>query len=164
MAELNTGRRLQPRVDLTAMVDLAFLLITFFMLTTSINKQQALDVAMPDTTDSTDFSPLPDNRTVTLLLGEGGRVDWYWGLLDEPLAGPYSTVMGKAGIRQVLLEKKVEVPKLTDGGKGLIVVIRPSAHSDYASLVDILDEMKICGISQYMIGEISPAEEGIVAL
>jgi len=38
MAELNTGRRLQPRVDLTAMVDLAFLLITFFMLTTNINK------------------------------------------------------------------------------------------------------------------------------
>lgn len=162
MAELNTGRRLQPRVDLTAMVDLAFLLITFFMLTTKLNKEQALDVAMPDITDSTDFSPLADNRTVTLLLGEGGRVDWYWGLLERPLAGPHSTVMGKAGIRQVLLQKKSEVPQLNEGGKGLIVVIRPSARAAYASLVDILDEMKICGINQYMIGEISPEEEAIL--
>ncbi len=161
--ELNTGRRLQPRVDLTAMVDLAFLLITFFMLTTNINKQQALDLAMPDIADSTDFSPLADVRTVTLLLGEGGRVDWYRGILDEPLDGPSSTVMGRDGIRQVLLLKKDEVPKLTDDGKGLIVVIRPSARAGYASLVDILDEMKICGINQYMIGEISPAEEALLA-
>ena len=159
MAELNTGRRLQPRVDLTAMVDLAFLLITFFMLTTTLNKEQALDVAMPDSTDSTDFAPLADNRTVTLLLGEDGRVDWYWGMLDKPLAGPHSTVMGKDGIREVLLQKKDEVPKLTDDGKGLIVVIRPSARAAYASLVDALDEMRICGINQYMIGEISPEEE-----
>lgn len=164
MAELNTGRRLQPRVDLTAMVDLAFLLITFFMLTTNINKQQALDVAMPDTADSTGFMPLADNRTITLLLGEDGRVDWYWGMLDKPLAGPYTSSMGKGGIREVLLEKKDEVRTLTKEEKGITVVIRPSARAAYASLVDILDEMKICGIHQYMIGEISPAEEAILAL
>ncbi len=162
MAELNTGRRLQPRVDLTAMVDLAFLLITFFMLTTTINKQQALDVAMPDITDTTAYSPLADNRTVTLLLGEGDRVDWYWGLLDEPLAGPHSTVAGGDGIRQVLLQKKTEVPKSAKDGKGLIVVIRPSAQSAYASLVNALDEMRICNINQYMIGQISPEEEALV--
>jgi len=163
MAELNNGRRVQPRVDLTAMVDLAFLLITFFMLTTNINKQQALDMAMPDITDSADFVPLADDRTVTLLLGEGGRVDWYWGMLDKPLAGPHTTIVGKDGIRRVLLQKKDEVPKLTEGGKGLIVVIRPSARAAYASLVDILDEMKICGINQYMIGEISLKEETMLS-
>lgn len=101
---------------------------------------------MPDITDSTDFTPLADIRTVTLLLGEDGRVDWYWGILDKPLAGPYSTAMGKDGIREVLLQKKDEVPKLTDDGKGLIVVIRPSARAAYASSVDALDEMRICGI------------------
>lgn len=164
MAELNTGRRLQPRVDLTAMVDLAFLLITFFMLTTNINKQQALDVAMPDLTDSADFAPLADNRTVTLLLGEDGRMDWYWGMLDKPLAGPYTSSIDKGGIREVLLQKKDEVPTVTEDGKGLIVVIRPSTRAAYSSLVDILDEMKICGIDQYMIGEISPTEESILAL
>lgn len=161
MAELNTGRRLQPRVDLTAMVDLVFLLITFFMLTTTLNKEQALDVAMPDITDSTDFGPLADNRTVTLLLGKDDGVDWYWGMLAKPLAGPHSSVMGKDGIREILLQKRDEVPKLTEG-KGLIVVIRPSARAAYASLVDILDEMKICGINQYMIGEISPEEEAML--
>lgn len=164
MAELNTGKRLQPRVDLTAMVDLAFLLITFFMLTTNINKQQALDVAMPDITDPTDVMTLADNRTITLLLGEDGRIDWYWGLLNEPLAGPQSTTMGKNGIRQVLLQKKEEVPKLTKDGQGIVVVIRPGYQSAYSSLVNVLDEMKICGINQYMIGKISPEEEAIIRL
>ena len=163
MAELNTGRRLQPRVDLTAMVDLAFLLITFFMLTTNINKQHALDVAMPDISDSSAYSPLADNRTITLLLGEGKRVDWYWGLLDEPLAGPHSTVMGKNGIRNVLLEKKDEVQKRAgEENKGLIVVIRPSDRSAYSNLVNALDEMKICGINQFMIGKISDTEEALL--
>lgn len=106
MAELNTGRRLQPGVDLTAMVDLAFLLITFFMLTTSINKQRAMDAAMPDTTDPWLHSELADKRTVTLLLGGANRVDWYWGLLEKPLEGAQTTLMGKHGIREVLLKKK----------------------------------------------------------
>lgn len=163
MAELNTGRRLQPRVDLTAMVDLAFLLITFFMLTTSINKQHALEVAMPDVSDSDAHSLLADDRTVTLLLGEDKRVDWYWGLFQEPLAGPQSTTVGKNGLRKVLLEIKKEVQRKVGGERdGLIVVIRPSAKSPYANLVNALDEMKICGINQFMIGKISDAEEAVL--
>ncbi|WP_257659284.1 ExbD/TolR family protein [Parapedobacter lycopersici] len=164
MAELNTGRRLQPRVDLTAMVDLAFLLITFFMLTTSINKQQALDIAMPDISDTTEQLQMADNRTVTVLIGENDRVDWYWGMLEKPIAGPYTTTHGKYGIRKVLLEKKDEVVTLTgEPDKGLMVIIRPSEKSDYASLVNVLDEMKICGVNQFMIGQISDAEEEVLS-
>jgi biopolymer transport protein ExbD len=62
MAELNQkqpqagkkkirSKKLAPKVDLTAMVDLAFLLITFFMLTTTLSKPYRLDVAMPDNLD-----------------------------------------------------------------------------------------------------------------
>ncbi len=161
MAELNTGGKQQPRVDLTAMVDLAFLLITFFMLTTSINKPNAMDVAMPDKNkdDPEDRLEVADNRTMTLLLGSGNKIEWYVGEYSNPLEGPEIVDYGKEGIRPVLLRKLKEVPQLTgDPEKGLIVVIRPSDKSTHRNLVDILDEMNIVQARQYMIGTISEPE------
>src|SRR5690606_14765133 len=68
------------KVDLTAMVDLAFLLITFFMLTTSLNTPQAMDVAMPDKNkmDANDNLEIADNRSITLLLGSDDKISWYY--------------------------------------------------------------------------------------
>lgn len=174
MAELNTGddggkkggkirsKKQGGRVDLTAMVDLAFLLITFFMLTTSLSKPKAMDVAMPDKNkeeEQKDQLDVADNRTMTILLGSNDKLEWYMGLLDNPLDGPTVADYGKNGIRPVLLEKIKSVPQVTgDPEKGLIVIIRPSDKSSYKNLVDILDEMKIVDAKQYMIGDIGTAE------
>ena len=149
------------RVDLTAMVDLAFLLITFFMLTTSLSKPHAMDVNMPDKNkeNKEDMLELADNRTMTILLGSDNKIEYYMGLLDNPLGGPTVTTYGKDGIRPVILEQLKKVPQLTgDPEKGLIIVIRPSDKSNYRNLVDILDEMKIVDAKQYMIGDIGEAE------
>ncbi|MVZ66780.1 biopolymer transporter ExbD [Sphingobacterium sp. DK4209] len=149
------------RVDLTAMVDLAFLLITFFMLTTSLNKPQAMDVAMPDKNkDWNDKQPeidIADNRSITLLLGSDNKIAWYYGQLAKPITPPTVVDYSKEGIRQLLLEKKAQVPKVAQG-KDLIVVIRPSDQSVQRNLVDILDEMKITDIKRYMISKIKPEE------
>lgn len=161
MAELNTGKKSTPSVDLTPMVDLAFLLITFFMLTTSISKPFAMDVAMPDKTEenSNDQLDVADNRTITLLLGSDNKIEYYMGLLDRPIEGPTVVDYGKNGIRPILLEKIKQVPQITgDPEKGLIVIIRPSDKANYKNLVDILDEMKIVDAKQYMIGDIGSAE------
>lgn len=172
MAELNVNdndskggktrsKKSGGRVDLTAMVDLAFLLITFFMLTTSISKPHAMDVAMPDKNkeDMTDQLELADNRTMTVLLGSDNKIEYYMGLLDSPIEGPTVTTYGKNGIRPVLLEQIKRVPQVTgDPEKGLIIVIRPSEKSNYRNLVDILDEMKIVDAKQYMIGDIGESE------
>lgn len=173
MAELNTGdsggkkggkirsKKQGGRVDLTAMVDLAFLLITFFMLTTSLSKPKAMDIAMPDKNkkDQQDQLDVADNRTMTILLGSDNKLEWYMGLLEKPLDGPTVTGYGKNGIRPVLLEKLKSVPQVTgDPKKGLIVILRPSDKSNYRNLVDILDEMKIVNAQQYMIGDIGSAE------
>lgn len=169
MAELNDNggngkvrsKKAAGRVDLTAMVDLAFLLITFFMLTTSISKPHAMDVAMPDKDKDNEEETLDiaDNRTLTILLGSDNKIEYYMGLLDSPLEGPETTGYGKNGIRPVLLEQLKKVPQITgDPSKGLIVVIRPSDKSNYRNLVDILDEMKIVNATQYMIGDIGEAE------
>jgi len=147
------------KVDLTAMVDLAFLLITFFMLTTSLNKPQAMEVAMPDKdkTEKKEEVLTADNRSVTVLLGSDNKVSWYYGQINAPIEGPTVTGFGADGIRKVLIEKKAYVPRVS-GGKDIIVIIRPSDMSTQKDLVDILDEMKIVDIKRYMIAKISPEE------
>jgi biopolymer transport protein ExbD len=148
------------KVDLTAMVDLAFLLITFFMLTTSLNKPQAMDVAMPDKNKIKEEQSevlTADNRSITVLLGSDNKVSWYYGQIKTPIEGPTVTGFGADGIRKVLIEKKAYVPRVA-GGKDVIVIIRPSDMSTQKDLVNILDEMKIVDIKRYMIAKISPEE------
>jgi len=169
MAELDTSgggknkggkirsKKQSTRVDLTAMVDLAFLLITFFMLTTTLAKPQAMDLAMPDK-DKQDQQELTiaDNRTMTILLGANNRLEWYIGLVDKPLTPPQIDNYGRNGIRKALVENAKKVIAATgDPSKGLIVLIKPSENSNYRNFVDILDEMKVSNIERYAIVEIS---------
>jgi biopolymer transport protein ExbD len=164
MAELDTSggggkkggkirtKKMSTRVDLTAMVDLAFLLITFFMLTTTLAKPQAMDLAMPDKDKKEEQQlTVADNRTMTILLGSNNRLEWYMGLVDKPLSPPSVDGYGKNGIRKALIEKKREVIAMTgDPAKGLIVLIKPSEKSNYRNLVDILDEMAIIKPQTYL--------------
>ena len=169
MAELDTSgggknkggkvrsKKQSTRVDLTAMVDLAFLLITFFMLTTTLAKPQAMDLAMPDK-EKQDQQELTvaDNRTMTILLGADNRLEWYMGLVDKPLTPPQVDNYGRNGIRKALVENAKKVIATTgDPSKGLIVLIKPSDQSNYRNFVDILDEMKVSNIDRYAIVEIS---------
>ena len=102
MAELNTGdgggkggkvrsKKSNSKVDLTAMVDLAFLLITFFMLTTSLSKPQSMDLGLPDKDEDPSKNKdmkVDENRTLTVLVGENNKMVYYMGLLATPIAGP----------------------------------------------------------------------------
>ena len=176
MAELDTSsgggkkggkvrsKKQSTRVDLTAMVDLAFLLITFFMLTTTLAKPQAMDLAMPDKDKDKPESKLEiaDNRTMTILLGQNNRIEWYMGLVDNPKT-PTVDNFGRNGIRKALIEKIKEVRGITgDPKKGLIVLIKPSDKSSYRNLVDILDEMKISDVQTYAIVDITNPEIGLM--
>ncbi len=176
MAELDTSgggknkggkvrsKKQSTRVDLTAMVDLAFLLITFFMLTTTLAKPQAMDIAMPDK-DKTEEEQLEvaDNRTMTILLGANNRLEWYMGQVTNPLTPPQVDNFGRNGIRKALLEYSKKVIAATgDPDKGLIVIIKPSDQSNYRNFVDILDEMKVSNITRYMVAEISDPDVGLL--
>lgn len=149
------------KVDLTAMVDLAFLLITFFMLTTSLNKPQAMDVAMPDKNVETDIKTdinVDEHRSVTLVLGSDDKIVWYQGDVNNPLTGPEVIDYSAEGLRAVLLRMKELVPRQA-GGKDMIVVIRPSDKSVTRNIIDALDEMKIADIQRYMISNRIMAKE-----
>ena len=95
----STPNRSIPKVDLTAMVDLAFLLITFFMLTTSLQTPNSLDVAMPDKTGPLSAPILlSEERTLNLLLGANNELTYYQGASDSPKSNPQKVGYGKLGL------------------------------------------------------------------
>jgi len=156
MAELNSspekndGKKLrQPksmRVDLTAMVDLAFLLVTFFMLTTTLSKPKAMDLAMPVDGPG---GEVPQSRSITLCLGKENKLLLYKGLSTTPQVLSY----GKNGLRKALLDAKMEIQRNT--GKEAIVILKPSDHSVYSNLVDALDELNITKTNIYAVVDIT---------
>ena len=141
MAELTTSRKMSPKVDLTAMVDLAFLLITFFMLTTSLNKPVAMDIAKPE--DKGIQMPVRASQTMTILLGKDNKVAWYMGEADQ--ARPIITPLIE--IRSFLVDNKNKVETLFAGTKrSIFVIIKPTSAAKYKNLVDVMDELHIAKI------------------
>ncbi|WEK19563.1 MAG: biopolymer transporter ExbD [Candidatus Pedobacter colombiensis] len=155
MAELDTSggggkkgkkvrsKKQSTKVDLTAMVDLAFLLITFFMLTTSLSKPIAMDIAKPDKDDnSVERNELRASETMTILLGKNNKVAWYMG--EAGKSKP--EVEGFGDIRKSILDNKKKVADAT-GGRQIIVVIKPTSGATYKNFVDIMDELSIAKIT-----------------
>ncbi|MDQ8052799.1 MAG: biopolymer transporter ExbD [Pedobacter sp.] len=150
MAELNSGggdgkggkvrsKKQSTRVDLTAMVDLAFLLITFFMLTTSLSKPLAMDIAKPDKDEKNldNRKELKASQTMTILLGKNNKVAWYMGIAG----GEAPTIEGFADVRASLLKNKQKVKETM--GKDIVIVVKPTDASTYKNFVDIMDELNI---------------------
>ncbi|AWI25531.1 ExbD/TolR family protein [Flavobacterium pallidum] len=173
MAELNTGdsgggkgkvrsKKANAKVDLTAMVDLAFLLITFFMLTTSLSKPQSMDLPMPDKDPTVKPVLIADARTLTILVGPDNKLKYYMGQFADPLEGPEDIAYGGKGIRKKILEKKASVPiTMGKADQGVIVLIKASKKSTYKNLVDILDEVAITKAPTYAIVDITKEEENL---
>lgn len=183
MAELNTGdgggkkgskkvrsKKQNSKVDLTAMVDLAFLLITFFMLTTTLSKPQSMSLGLPDKEDKPEDKieqKVDENRTLTILMGANNEVKIFRGFLATPKLAPKTVAYGKDGLRADLLEqKKAVLAYSTAKGKpdqGMIVIIKPTKKSSYRNLVDVLDEMAITDIPTYaIVNDFSPEETKLI--
>jgi biopolymer transport protein ExbD len=163
------SKKSDPRVDLTAMVDLAFLLITFFMLTTSLSKPQSMDLGLPDKEDKKEPEKdikVDQRRTMTIIMGDNDKIKWYHGLLEAPEVDgkPTDAEYGKNGLRKEILKRVVSIPQVTGSkDKGLIVIIKPTKKSTYRNLVDVLDEMAICKVPTYaIVNDISPEEKSII--
>lgn len=171
------SKKMSTRVDLTPMVDLGFLLITFFMLTTTLAKPQIMGLVMPDKDiDKEDIEPVKESKVLTLLLGGNDKVYWYEGITEAVLD---STDYSAEGLRKVILDKKDRVKgvfglenykrKNKDGveeefndGSFTNVIIKPTKDSRYKNLVDALDEMAICKIRYYVILDVSSLEEDFI--
>jgi biopolymer transport protein ExbD len=182
------GKKLSTRVDFTPMVDLGFLLITFFMLTTSMNKPQTMPLTMPDKQEENEEkveTPVKESQTITLLLANDDKVVSYF-MKDGAPGTPEVSNFSAGGIRATLLkENKARNPRLDSipilkdmynkgtikedeykkavadikgDDRALVVIIKASEKSNYQNLVDILDEMLICNIGPYAIVDITQPE------
>jgi len=177
MAELNTSqdsgaktrkvrsKKLHSRVDLTAMVDLAFLLITFFMLTTSLTKPQSMDLTMPDKGDGTSM-PVDENRTLTVLIDNNDKLRCFMGKLEHNR--PTEIASGTPAFRKELGKHKKQAEAYCESigkkGEGLIVLIKPGKKSNYKNLVDVLDEMAISDVKTYAIVDPDNKENELLAM
>ncbi len=147
-----SSRKPIPGVDLTAMVDLAFLLITFFMLTTSLSKMNIMNIAKPvPIEDVTHSAPWPASKTLTVLLGKDNKAVYYLG----EAANSSMQVTNLSDIRRALLANKKIVAETHQASKDqeMYVIIKPTSTSVYRNFVDIIDEMGINKINTYAIDD-----------
>lgn len=134
-----TRQRPVPRIDMTPMVDLAFLLLTFFIMTTTLMKQPALEIRQPVTDETAGSKQVEAGRVLNLVLGKNDRVYWYVGL---PGSEAHVTDFSSSEVRKLLTQKNTEIKKL-------YVFIKASDQSRYRNMVDVLDEIIITGIADY---------------
>ena len=111
------GKKMSTRVDFTPMVDLGFLLITFFMLTTSMNKPQTMEITMPDKKEDLkkdEITKIKASQAVTLILTEKNKIVYYFVGQDGTPGTPSVIGYGKDGIRSFLLKKNRELNASVD--------------------------------------------------
>ncbi|MEO6252880.1 MAG: biopolymer transporter ExbD [Ferruginibacter sp.] len=168
MAELETNRSTEKkkrfnkkstRVDLTPMVDLGFLLLTFFVFTTALTQPMAMKIDMPyDKLEPDD--PICESCVLTVLLDKDNRIKYYEGAAEN---NPVVKETGYAPeeIRTVFMQKKAAVNKLR-GNDQFILIIKASSGSHFKNFVDISDEVTICQIKRYYIDEMKEADKRIL--
>jgi len=152
------AKKASTRVDLTPMVDLGFLLITFFIFTTTMSQPTAMKLFLPKDTDKPEEqNKAKESGAFTVLLGKNGNVYYYEGVLDPSASNLKSTTMKK--VRDEIIRKKRSTPP-----EDLVVVIKAGNEATYKDVVDILDEMTINDITRYALVDISDVEAQLVKL
>jgi biopolymer transport protein ExbD len=149
------GKKLSTRVDLTPMVDLGFLLITFFIFTTTMSQPTAMRLFLPkDVKNPDEQNKVKNSAVITLMLGKNDVIYYYEG---DSAQGLKPTDFKK--IRDIVIDKK----RRTDP-KDFVVVLKPSVDATYKNTVNILDEMTIDGVKRYAMVDISPVEYNFIKL
>jgi biopolymer transport protein ExbD len=139
-------KKLSTRVDLTPMVDLGFLLITFFVFTTTMSKPTVMKMNEPKDEKVEDQMKVKESAVMTILLGKEDQIYYYMGTLTAEGASQQFKTSNFKEIRQIILDKKRSVP---DGDKlksDLMYIIKADKESKFKNIIDILDEMSINAI------------------
>lgn len=176
------AKKLSTRVDMTPMVDLGFLLITFFIFTATMSTPNTMKLTMPkDEKNEKDQMEVKESSALTLLLGANNHIFYYEGQLKAD--GSNFKSISFPDVRQVIMAKKKEVMSRhvhdegckkiweKNGGdqkscldKDFVVVIKPNKDATYKNTVDALDEMTINNVQRFAVVDITPQEEEAMKL
>jgi biopolymer transport protein ExbD len=149
------GKKLSTRVDLTPMVDLGFLLITFFIFTTTMSQPTGMQLYLPkDVKNPDEQNKVKNSAVITLMLGKNDQIYYYEG---DSAAALKATDFKK--VRDIVIDKK----RRTDPND-FVVIIKPTVDATYKNTVNILDEMTIDGVKRYAMVDISPVEYNYIKL
>ncbi|RFS13870.1 biopolymer transporter ExbD [Emticicia sp. C21] len=158
MAEIATTTRV-ARVDMTPMVDLGFLLITFFMFTTTFSSPNMMKLNMPDIIDrnKTIIPEIGESNSINLILGKDDRIFWHQKNYKDLNTAQLIEVNYGVSLRQIILQKR----KLAKKSENFTVIIRATDDSNYKNAVDALDEMAITSQERYVLADITPKEKQV---
>jgi biopolymer transport protein ExbD len=151
------AKKMSTKIDMTPMVDLAFLLLTFFMLTTTFAKPNVMDLNMPAKPKTNEEpSALKESEAFTVIISGNNKVYYYAGM-NSNAAKPTIQVtnFGPKGIRQVILGRQQQQPKT-------VVLIKTDDKAVYRNMVDILDEMNITNQKKYAMVKITKEDEALI--
>ena len=149
------SKKMSTKIDMTPMVDLGFLLITFFMLTTTLAKPVTMQLNMPDKTDTKETSPVKLSETLTVC-PDVDKVYYYQGIPTEAGTIMQVTNYSETGIRKVIADLKAKV------GNNFTIVIKLTKKAKYRNMIDMLDECAITNNKRYAILEIDPDTEALI--
>src|ERR1700733_1514237 len=148
------AKKLSTRVDLTPMVDLGFLLITFFIFATTLSQPTTMGLAMPkDDVKDQDLTKIKESGALTIVMGKANQVYYYMGM--DPTKLQSSTYLQ---IRDVILKKKASTP-----ADDLFITLKPDKDATYENVVNMLDEMTIDDISRYSMDNANDVEDLVVS-
>ncbi|MEP7164843.1 MAG: biopolymer transporter ExbD [Ferruginibacter sp.] len=152
------SKKQSTRVDLTPMVDLGFLLITFFVFTTTMSQSTAMNMNEPKDDPNQELK-VKNSGAMTILLGKNDQVYYYYGqLAADKLSEQFKSTNFKE-VRKMIVDKKNATP-IGD----LMYIIKSDKQSTFKNAIDILDEMSICAVppGHYAEVDMTPTEELLI--
>lgn len=164
------GKKQSTRVDLTPMVDLGFLLITFFMLTTTLQRPKTMDLYLPkDVKDQQQQNKVKESQALTILLGKDNKVYYYEGIGENVSKDPVhnlkvTTYALQGGIGDEIANKWKSVIQNSGGKDSMVVIIKPTSDATYDNLVTILDDMNIYEVKKYALVDISDNDKKMIQM
>ena len=140
------GRRLGIRIDMTPLVDVAFLLLTFFMLTTSMTRPQTMEINLPP--DAEVKIEIAESNLLTLRIDETSKIFWAVGI-QSPEKIEF------ANLRTFLREKSAANPKL-------VTLVKVDRKSKYETMVNIMDELNLANITRFSLAPMLDQDKAMI--